>query len=232
MYKAQFSLVLCGSNERQYIGYCFVDRHFEKDELVDDCFSYHGVHEDPIASDLEEAECIDANKTIWDPRAYFLCIFEHRIVKVLKEWDDIVRNVVRIIERRMDQHVGTCSYLPLVVYLPLNQDRRASEGERSKADLAHFDWLFMIRELLEELDEGLSDTVKAWDEFRSSGGDSDYFRNSTSLAVHTSIRRHLRAIDDTFETLRCFHQKIVFLLERNQRSADRVTKVAAVLEEE
>lgn len=56
--------------------------------------SYEGFHEDPIASD----PWIEANIPIWDPREYFLAIFEARIARVEKEWERLVLMVAKSIK--------------------------------------------------------------------------------------------------------------------------------------
>ncbi|OCK76085.1 hypothetical protein K432DRAFT_307150 [Lepidopterella palustris CBS 459.81] len=95
--KARFSLIICGSDHRRWVGYAFVDRDFDSEELEEDDFSYEGIQEDPIASNGE----LDANLPIWDPREYFLMIFDIQMAKVLKEWE----NLVRAVERCINEHV-------------------------------------------------------------------------------------------------------------------------------
>jgi hypothetical protein len=84
--EACFSLVICGTDHQHWVGYAFVDRHFDEDEDLDESlFPYKGCHEDPIVSDCGE-DILDANLPIWDPRRYFLVILKFRIANVLKEW--------------------------------------------------------------------------------------------------------------------------------------------------
>lgn len=93
--------MLCGSDNRHYVGYAFIDRDFDKDdESLDIDFPYAGVHEDPIASDCGR-NTLNANLPIWDPRAYFMCIFKNRITTVLKEWESIVQTIGDSIDRHV-----------------------------------------------------------------------------------------------------------------------------------
>ncbi|KAF2181077.1 hypothetical protein K469DRAFT_590492 [Zopfia rhizophila CBS 207.26] len=98
MYEAQISLVICGPDEKRWVGYAFVDRYFNGEDLEEDDFSYDGVQEDPIATDFEvdtNLPIIDANLPKWNPREYFLNIVEFRMAQVLKEWEGLVRKVQR-----------------------------------------------------------------------------------------------------------------------------------------
>jgi hypothetical protein len=92
MIKSQFSLVISGLDDRHWTAYAFVDRDFDKDEDLDMDFSYRGIQEDPIASDCGPY-IIDANMPIWDPRVYFLRIFEIRIRLVCKEWASLYQTI-------------------------------------------------------------------------------------------------------------------------------------------
>jgi hypothetical protein len=108
--KTRFSLVICGTNEQHWTGYCFVDRDLEKNEL-DEELSGHDqfmTQEDPIASDNGERS-INAESPIKDPRAYFLTIFEIRIAAVKREWEGLVRAMERGIEDRVSLF-GTFSF--------------------------------------------------------------------------------------------------------------------------
>lgn len=95
MHEAQISFVVCGSDNRRWVGYAFVDTDSDGDDLADHNFPHEGFHADPIASDGK----LDANLPIWDPREYFLMIFEIRMAQVLKEWEYLVLTVERSIKR-------------------------------------------------------------------------------------------------------------------------------------
>jgi hypothetical protein len=97
MQKAIFSLTICGSDDRHYSAYVFVDREFNEDEDMDEDFSYTNFQQDPIASD-GGGDVIDANLPVWDPREYFLVIFQLRIAMVLKEWKGFAQTITRSID--------------------------------------------------------------------------------------------------------------------------------------
>jgi hypothetical protein len=95
--EAQFSLVICGSDNYRWTAYAFVD---ENDSIFSDLATNESlVMEDPIAR--ADRAPVDANFPIWDPREYFLVILENRIAQILKEW----RNVVRWLERTIADDV-------------------------------------------------------------------------------------------------------------------------------
>jgi hypothetical protein len=103
MVKSRFSLVISGSGDRHWTAYAFVDDGFDEDQDLEIEFLYDGVHEDPIASDCG-LDVIDANQPIWDPREYFLAIFEIRIKHVLREW----LALSQLIGSRIDIYVRPC----------------------------------------------------------------------------------------------------------------------------
>lgn len=102
--QVSISLVICGSSEWHYTGYAFVDRNFggPDDDLDESSFLYDQVNEDPIPSDCCGAEVIDANFPMWDCRAYYLSIVDHRSARVVKEW----RVLVRLISRKIHSFVS------------------------------------------------------------------------------------------------------------------------------
>jgi hypothetical protein len=93
MYEAQFSLVICGSNEERWTAYAFDDTEFDGEELYDKIFPCEGVHADPVALDDD----IDAERPIWNPREYFLKVVEARMAQATVEWEVLVRSVERSI---------------------------------------------------------------------------------------------------------------------------------------
>jgi hypothetical protein len=92
LFKSRYSLLVCGTDDTHWVGYCFVDRdlkenHFDEDDF---CQQELGKHEDPISCD-SGGHSIDANIPIADPRAYFLVITEIRIAGLCKGWECLIR---------------------------------------------------------------------------------------------------------------------------------------------
>jgi hypothetical protein len=91
IYKEQFSFAICGLDDRQWVAYAFVDSNInEEDSELDDCFS------DPICS--EGNIIVEADRPILDPRMYFLTVFRSRLLKVLRDWNLLVRTLERSIQ--------------------------------------------------------------------------------------------------------------------------------------
>ena len=82
--------------------------------------------------------------------------------------------------------------------------------------------------LLSRLLAVLSETIKAWDDFRSPEGDCGYFQDISSDPRHPSemnihTRRSLRAVDLTFSQLESFQRRLIHLKETCQLSAQAVS---------
>lgn len=83
------TFVICGSHEKNWIGYSFVDTHNDEEELEnlasDDAFG-GTVLTDPISTAM-----LDKGKLLLtDPREYWLLVYQLRIEHVLREWELIV----------------------------------------------------------------------------------------------------------------------------------------------
>jgi hypothetical protein len=102
IHEAMTSVVICGSDDSNWIAYAFVDTQFDgvsvDDEEVDGGVEYN---EDPIASDRKGPE-VEADNPIWNPREYFLRIIDLRMKRqILEEW----RYIVGIVERGVKERV-------------------------------------------------------------------------------------------------------------------------------
>jgi len=96
IYPTNISLTISGINDQQWVAYAFNnnafdDNDFDDEDLDDELCSSDGFHEDPIASN----GAVDANLPVWNPRIYFLIIFEIRMHRALNEWTFLVRWIER-----------------------------------------------------------------------------------------------------------------------------------------
>ena len=92
IYEAHISCIVCGVDNWQWVAYAFIDTDHDGDKstdkvTVDRVMSPQGYCEDLISG-------LDANYPIWNPRLYFLKIFEVRSKQVKEEWDLLVRNLL------------------------------------------------------------------------------------------------------------------------------------------
>ena len=82
--------MICGWSNRRITAYAFDDIDFDSNSFEEDLGEENlDLHRDPIASEA----IVDANNPIWDPRLYFLTIFELRIARVQKEWEQVVQAI-------------------------------------------------------------------------------------------------------------------------------------------
>ena len=116
----QFSLAICGSDNRRWIAYAFDDTDDDNEDLTSKDVSPEGVLDldasddeqakllnwDPIRGEHEPA-ILDADEPIWDPREYFLMGMKVGIVKPLDSWKYLVRSL----ERDIEQYVCLPLYL-------------------------------------------------------------------------------------------------------------------------
>jgi len=81
-------------------------------------------------------------------------------------------------------------------------------------------------ELLSQLLDVLSETIKAWERFNSSNGDIGYFSDIESSLDASQHRTRLspRAIGETFETLEGLQQKLLLLDKSCHNSAQAVSQ--------
>lgn len=97
MYERQISFVVCGSDNKRWAGYAFVDTAFDDKDPEDDSVSDDGIYPDPISLYGE----VDTNLPIRHARQYFLLIVKLRMAQVRNHW----RYLVRYVERRINQYV-------------------------------------------------------------------------------------------------------------------------------
>ncbi|KAF2812708.1 uncharacterized protein BDZ99DRAFT_518523 [Mytilinidion resinicola] len=205
IYKSRFSLVICGSNDRRWTGYAFVDRDTEGEEEL----SYKGSEQEPIIG-------FPTDVPVWDPREYFLISLERQTAKVLNEWE----NVVCTVERRIKSHKYHQSAL-------LSRDHGV---EKECAAEEAFAWTSRTTALLSHLIEVLSNTVNAWERFKCSSGDIGYFCDSSPESPKSKLkfserraRQSLRSINNAFEELECLGGKLRSLNESCDKSVKDVS---------
>ena len=87
-----------------------------------------------------------------------------------------------------------------------------------------FDWTHQTMELVSQLLDVLSETIKAWDIFNSSDGDIGYFSDIDSLDTpRFRTRLSLCAIKEIFEILEGLQRKLLFLEKSCRNSAEAVS---------
>uniref|UniRef100_A0A093VLK9 Uncharacterized protein n=1 Tax=Talaromyces marneffei PM1 TaxID=1077442 RepID=A0A093VLK9_TALMA len=103
VFEAQISFVIVGSDNYRWDGYCFA--FDDEEELLDD--DSDAVRMDPISWNGKSCT-YNANHPIWDPRKYFLAVFESRMTQPrnhtrdAKEDFERVHLTMRLLRRLMD----------------------------------------------------------------------------------------------------------------------------------
>lgn len=211
--QAQFSLAICGSDNRRWIAYAFEDTDPGSEDLTPENLSLEGVHDpdaeedeqqgkppnwDPIRDEPDPRE-LDANQAIWDPREYFLIGMEVGIAKPLKAWEYLVRSLERGIEQ----------YVCLQFIAGHSGAERNGPSDTKKA----LEWTVNAKGVLNQLSGVISKTNKAWEGFFSeSDGDIGYF--SDMVGRNSPQSRAILSLNNTkvaFETLETLKERLDLL---------------------
>lgn len=92
-----------------------------------------------------------------------------------------------------------------------------------------FDWNQKAMRLLGKRLHVLTETVKAWEVFRSPDGDSGYFSDAGPTAQERQhVLRMLRDIDAEFQTLRGIESTLLSLKDRCQYMSDAVSRTCLI----
>ncbi|KFY74283.1 hypothetical protein V499_05679 [Pseudogymnoascus sp. VKM F-103] len=178
LHEAQISIVVTGVNNWVWTAYGFVDTYFGSKGTVEDYDKLKGRHwerEDPLA-----AGRLNGGEPIWTPREYFLRVAQSRIREVLKEWNRIVRTVTEEVEGSRD-----------LVYSSSKITAQKLEFlERRNSQMAA---------LSTQLIGGLSETIQAWEGFRTT--EANYFLFDEVSTAEPSLEASLNAIDKEFSKL-------------------------------
>jgi hypothetical protein len=98
MFESRFSVVICGSSEKQWAVYAFDDTYSDGDNLYDKMTdALQPFHADPIVSCLW-GDDVEADLPIWNPRRYFLLAVANRITVAANGWMTLMRTVERSIK--------------------------------------------------------------------------------------------------------------------------------------
>lgn len=198
--EAQVSLVICGSDEKRWVAYCFVDTGFDDEE--EDGEDIHRA--DRIADGN-----VDANRPIWNPREYFLLIVRIRMEQILKEWTDLVRYVETQFKEYNDAH-------------PFISEPSKSGRDENEVIMEKFQWTNRTLGVARKLLESLSKMNTVWKRFSGPDGDIAYFIDPNSTTAKSRERMHLshQDIRRKFEELEDLERVLHFLVEQCQNAKD------------
>lgn len=104
LYESHMAFAICGSDEKRWCGYSFVDDDPDDEETLEDlvspCTLPINACIDPISQGM-----LQGNLEITDPREYWLKVYQMRMEDVLQEWELIVRKF----EQSITKHVSYVS---------------------------------------------------------------------------------------------------------------------------
>jgi len=219
LYESQFSLVICGWSNRRITAYAFDDIDFDSNSFEEDLGAENSaLRWDPIASEA----IVDANRPIWDPRLYFLTIFELRIARVQKEWERVVHAISTSKQPVCSNH----HFLKLqqeISYTFIFSQDLGVEAHREENLKQLFNRTQRTLQLLRRLLGVLSKVINAWERFNSHNGDIGYFApDSLPDSARQPARRSLFEINQIFEILKGLNRDLLHLQQDNERSAQAV----------
>ncbi|KIY03480.1 uncharacterized protein Z520_00171 [Fonsecaea multimorphosa CBS 102226] len=97
IYQAQNSCVVAGTDIWRWVGYCFVESYFDRDNEARETVMAHikdgqegGISLDPCTYGRYSLE-----DNIKDPREWFLLVFQCRLYQIQGEWRQVVNKVVQ-----------------------------------------------------------------------------------------------------------------------------------------
>ncbi|KAI1075709.1 hypothetical protein F5B20DRAFT_585074 [Whalleya microplaca] len=191
IYEAQMSLLVAGLDDHSWVGYFFNDTYHNGTNNEESVVNYNDQElMDPLSGGM-----LTANPPIWDPRSYFLRIFEIRLEQVKHEWI----NNISMIQKKTSSYTQDYHVFKSIYLSPDSRNR----GER----LTRFhDWTGSTTRLLMDLKQALSRTVCAWDLFQR--GDIKYFENvdppkgfPTPPLCLMAITKHVEEMRDQLNAL-------------------------------
>ncbi|PSN65637.1 hypothetical protein BS50DRAFT_636380 [Corynespora cassiicola Philippines] len=200
-HEAHASIVIWGSGPSRWVGWGFIHNEFSDPPYVDDDDEdeYNEDDEDEeekLKEDMfyadgntgEQGTVIAANCPIWDPRTYFLCVYESRMRIVMREWERIVENISRDVKEW-----GTLQHYNSL----FGKSQNIQSIDASKACLR-------ASRFFGELCKRISKVTREFKRFNEPGGDGVYFSDVSShraLSAMESIRSSYRILEELQQEL-------------------------------
>lgn len=198
MHKTQFSLTICGTDNARWIAYALEDAKHDEDREVGENEHVPGWRSDQISLGQ-----LNADIPLWDSREYFLTVCLIRVKQVTQE----TCNLVRTIEKAHQENTI-----------------RRQPFHRTRSDLsATSDWIQEMLALLSILTLDISKKTKDWATFMAR--DTGYFDDvdaTLSLKSRTHIQQNLDALEDEFDRMQGFEDRLRKIEESCHKMAQRL----------
>jgi hypothetical protein len=107
--------------------------------------------------------------------------------------------------------------------------RQRGNANRTQKGKEAFDWIQDVMQLIVQLLNVLSQTVKSWEYFRSSRGGISYFESFGCPELQKRTHMALRNINLVFEDLQSCRDRLDSLNKTCQSSADAVSSIYLLL---
>ncbi|KAJ4344545.1 uncharacterized protein N0V89_012289 [Didymosphaeria variabile] len=198
---AHISITVCGVADRRWKAYAFVDGD---EEMSEGEFDYGTVVPDMLTD-----RDTDANCPIWNPREYFLLVVLIRLDQVAREWESLIRKIVRGVREQTDDSRTKASI--------------ASDPEHNQDTVKTYENAI---EVLRVLRDTLSDNNEAWTRFSAPHGDIGFFGDFEHVpeSSRTHIMGCLREIRSNFGRLSDLQRKLETLERRYQSRVESLER--------
>ncbi|KAK3339728.1 hypothetical protein B0T25DRAFT_618264 [Lasiosphaeria hispida] len=180
IYEAQVSCTVTGVDNGYWTAYAFFDTYHDGGESKRDVQFYELTKGRAIVDPLAGGR-YESNPPIWTAREYFLRIMEACVRDIKSEWRNVALSLLKKIK-------------------PYTANAEGADWRRVQKISPQ------VVQLLEQLQQGLSGTIKAWEKF--SDTDLDYFdldeespRSETALIIR-NIENDIRDLQALEESLR------------------------------
>ncbi|KAF2280931.1 uncharacterized protein EI97DRAFT_14260 [Westerdykella ornata] len=209
IHDAHISIVICGTDEKRWIAYSFVDSYFDDgDEMGSDEFSHVVAMADQIAGCGNYGMPINANNPIWDPLLYFSKVACIRMRQVEETWADLVRRVENGVRDFIDAHPSSS-----------HQGKVIQSGDEEAMDV--FLWISRAMESIASLLKVLQSTNRVWTQF-SANGDLDYFdrQGFVPQETQTDVEAHLQELAEIFAQFKDHEDRLKDLIRQCELYGD------------
>ncbi|KAJ4301025.1 hypothetical protein N0V90_003114 [Kalmusia sp. IMI 367209] len=173
-----------------------------------DLYTTESALEDHLAFDGKYRRITPQERSVWDPRLYFLEATDNRVRMVREEWAYLVNKIAAIVKIQNDS---------LTCVLP--KARFSSDPSLAPNSLA---WLMKTMKFLKELRQDFLITIETCQKFLAPDGDHNYFFNEDDQALGISLRNIAFSIRYSMEGLIELEKRLAFLEESCDSSKEMV----------
>ena len=94
VYEAQVSCLITGLDHDSWMAYLFLDTYYQGAKSCESVEHYHSEHSIHFRADPLTAGAVDSNRPVWEPREYFLTVYESRLTQVKHALENLVSRLL------------------------------------------------------------------------------------------------------------------------------------------